>query len=163
MLDETSNMFYSQGRLSLQSLSRIMICRYSYPWRSATLNIQTRELYLGVISGIHKYIDLRIFSLCFILDLSSYYQMPRAQRKFFENDSVIVEYYEEILSHVYVLTTHRVSPAMWQVFDSIYEMFKNDGYDYFTGRWLSSWSCAFIDSLEFPADYTDPDRVFIVN
>ena len=64
--------------------------------------------------------------------------MPRAQRQFFKNDSVIVEYYEEILSHVYVLTTHRVSPAMWQVFDSIYEMFKNDGYDYFTGRWLLS-------------------------
>jgi len=52
----------------------------------------------------------------------------------------VMEYYEEILSHIYVLTTHEISPAMWRVFDIIYEMFNKDGYDYFTGRYLNNTS-----------------------
>ncbi|KAF6031490.1 IPO7 [Bugula neritina] len=43
-----------------------------------------------------------------------------------------MEYYEEILSHIHVLTSITISDAMWRIFDSLYEMFKNDGYDYFT-------------------------------
>ena len=45
-----------------------------------------------------------------------------------------VEYYEEILSHIYSLTSRRISDSMWQVFNSVYDMFNNDGYDYFTGK-----------------------------
>ncbi|XP_067928154.1 importin-7-like [Watersipora subatra] len=46
--------------------------------------------------------------------------------------SQCIEYYEEILSHIYVLTSRTISDAMWHVFNSVYEMFNNDGYDYFT-------------------------------
>jgi len=52
---------------------------------------------------------------------------------------LILEYYEEILSHIHVLTSITISDAMWRIFDSLYEMFKNDGYDYFTGERASLW------------------------
>ena len=45
----------------------------------------------------------------------------------------LTEFYEELLSLVYSLTCEGVSARMWNVFPLLYQLFKNDGFDYFTG------------------------------
>ena len=57
----------------------------------------------------------------------------------FPNQSVlflVAEFYEEILSLVYSLTCQSISGTMWEVFATIHQLFKNDGFDYFTGEHL---------------------------
>lgn len=44
------------------------------------------------------------------------------------------DFYEEVLSLIYSLTSGQVSNHMWEVFPMIYQMFKKDGIDYFTGK-----------------------------
>lgn len=44
------------------------------------------------------------------------------------------DFYEEVLSLIYSLTSAQVSHHMWQVFAMLYEMFQKDGIDYFTGK-----------------------------
>ncbi|KAK7477196.1 hypothetical protein BaRGS_00031581 [Batillaria attramentaria] len=44
----------------------------------------------------------------------------------------IMDFYEEVLSLIYSLTSSQVSNHMWEVFPMIYQMFKKDGIDYFT-------------------------------
>ena len=44
----------------------------------------------------------------------------------------IIEYYEEALALIYSLTNNRVSADLWQCFEMIYNVFKNDGFDFFT-------------------------------
>ena len=44
------------------------------------------------------------------------------------------DFYEEVLSLIYSLTSAQVSHHMWQVFAMLYEMFQKDGIDYFTGE-----------------------------
>ena len=43
------------------------------------------------------------------------------------------EFYEEILSLAHSLTCQQVSPQMWQLLPLVYEVFQQDGFDYFTG------------------------------
>ena len=47
---------------------------------------------------------------------------------------VAAEFYEELLSLIYSLTCEGVSLRMWNVFPLMYQLFKNDGFDYFTGH-----------------------------
>jgi len=55
------------------------------------------------------------------------------------------EFYEEILSLAHSLTCQQVSPQMWQLLPLVYEVFQQDGFDYFTGT-------AFL-SERFPLDH----------
>uniref|UniRef100_A0A8C5CPN7 Importin 7 n=1 Tax=Gadus morhua TaxID=8049 RepID=A0A8C5CPN7_GADMO len=45
----------------------------------------------------------------------------------------VLEFYEEILSLAHSLTCQQVSPQMWQLLPLVYEVFQQDGFDYFTG------------------------------
>lgn len=45
----------------------------------------------------------------------------------------LLEFYEEILSLAHSLTCQQVSPQMWQLLPLVYEVFQQDGFDYFTG------------------------------
>ena len=45
----------------------------------------------------------------------------------------VAEFYEELLSLVGSLTSEAVSAPMWTVLPMVYDMFRNDGFDYFTG------------------------------
>lgn len=47
---------------------------------------------------------------------------------------LVADFYEEVLSLIYSLTSGQVSNHMWEVFPMIYQMFKKDGIDYFTGK-----------------------------
>ena len=47
---------------------------------------------------------------------------------------LLADFYEEVLSLIYSLTSGQVSNHMWEVFPMIYQMFKKDGIDYFTGK-----------------------------
>ena len=44
----------------------------------------------------------------------------------------VMEFYEEALTLACDLTTSAISPNMWNVLKLIYEVFKRDGFDYFT-------------------------------
>lgn len=46
------------------------------------------------------------------------------------------EFYEEILSLAHSLTCQQVSPQMWQLLPLVYEVFQQDGFDYFTGMYI---------------------------
>lgn len=48
---------------------------------------------------------------------------------------LFADFYEEMLSLVYSLTCSQVTPKMWEAFPIIYELFKKDNVDYFTGQW----------------------------
>uniref|UniRef100_A0A674AIA7 Importin 7 n=1 Tax=Salmo trutta TaxID=8032 RepID=A0A674AIA7_SALTR len=44
----------------------------------------------------------------------------------------VLEFYEEILSLAHSLTCQQVSPQMWQLLPLVFEVFQQDGFDYFT-------------------------------
>ncbi|TNN86608.1 Importin-7 [Liparis tanakae] len=44
----------------------------------------------------------------------------------------VLEFYEEILSLAHSLTCQQVSAQMWQLLPLVYEVFQQDGFDYFT-------------------------------
>nr|XP_004611391.1 unnamed protein product [Sorex araneus] len=44
----------------------------------------------------------------------------------------VIEFYEEILSLAYSLTCRGVSPQLWQLLGVFYEVFQQDGFEYFT-------------------------------
>lgn len=44
-----------------------------------------------------------------------------------------LEFYEEILSLAHSLTCQQVSHQMWELLPLVYEVFQQDGFDYFTG------------------------------
>uniref|UniRef100_A0A1A8FX38 Importin 7 n=1 Tax=Nothobranchius korthausae TaxID=1143690 RepID=A0A1A8FX38_9TELE len=44
----------------------------------------------------------------------------------------VLEFYEEILSLAHSLTCQQVSPQMWQLLPLLYDVFQQDGFDYFT-------------------------------
>lgn len=46
----------------------------------------------------------------------------------------VIEFYEEVLSLVYSLTSAIVSPNMWTIFEMMYQVLQKDGIDYFTGE-----------------------------
>ncbi|XP_045413447.1 importin-7 isoform X3 [Lemur catta] len=44
----------------------------------------------------------------------------------------VLEFYEEIFSLAHSLTCQQVSPQMWQLLPLVFEVFQQDGFDYFT-------------------------------
>lgn len=46
----------------------------------------------------------------------------------------LLEFYEEIFSLAHSLTCQQVSAQMWQLLPLVFEVFQQDGFDYFTGR-----------------------------
>lgn len=46
----------------------------------------------------------------------------------------LLEFYEEIFSLAHSLTCQQVSPQMWQLLPLVFEVFQQDGFDYFTGK-----------------------------
>ncbi|CAN0425651.1 LOW QUALITY PROTEIN: importin-7-like [Lethenteron reissneri] len=44
----------------------------------------------------------------------------------------VIEFYEEILSLAYSLTCQQISPQLWQLLPILFEVFQQDGFDYFT-------------------------------
>ena len=47
---------------------------------------------------------------------------------------LFVDFYEEILSMVELLTANHISPNMWKLMSILYTVFTSDGgYDYFGG------------------------------
>ncbi|KAK7056572.1 importin-7 [Halocaridina rubra] len=44
----------------------------------------------------------------------------------------VMEFYEEALALIYSLTSTRITPDLWKCFEMMYQMFQNDGFDYFT-------------------------------
>ena len=65
----------------------------------------------------------------------------------------LAEFYDELLALVYSLTSKFISERMWNVFPLLYDMFKNDGADYFTGKykhWIFHYfysSCLLLELL----------------
>ncbi len=51
------------------------------------------------------------------------------------------EFYEEILSLAHSLTCQQVSAQMWQLLPLVYEVFQQDGFDYFTGMCWAQNKC----------------------
>lgn len=46
----------------------------------------------------------------------------------------VLEFYEEIFSLAHSLTCQQVSAQMWQLLPLVFEVFQQDGFDYFTGK-----------------------------
>uniref|UniRef100_A0A8C2Z5N0 Importin 7 n=1 Tax=Cyclopterus lumpus TaxID=8103 RepID=A0A8C2Z5N0_CYCLU len=62
----------------------------------------------------------------------------------------VLEFYEEILSLAHSLTCQQVSAQMWQLLPLVYEVFQQDGFDYFTGMIIGTGamlSCHFTQVL----------------
>lgn len=57
------------------------------------------------------------------------------------------EFYEEILSLAHSLTCQQVSPQMWQLLPLVYEVFQQDGFDYFTGLCLQKYQGSYCISI----------------
>ncbi|KAG2463096.1 IPO7 protein, partial [Polypterus senegalus] len=53
-------------------------------------------------------------------------------RSLFLTSTCLPEFYEEILSLAHSLTCQQVSPQMWQLLPLVFEVFQQDGFDYFT-------------------------------
>uniref|UniRef100_A0A3Q3BGS6 Importin 8 n=1 Tax=Kryptolebias marmoratus TaxID=37003 RepID=A0A3Q3BGS6_KRYMA len=83
---------------------------------------------LGILSTIdtiltvmedHKEITLQLEGICLQV-IGLVLQKP------------IIEFYEEILSLAFGLTSQVISPQMWQLLGVLYEVFQHDCFDYFT-------------------------------
>ncbi|XP_022334260.1 importin-7-like isoform X2 [Crassostrea virginica] len=71
----------------------------------------------------------------------------------------IMDFYEEVLSLIYSLTSAQVSHHMWQVFAMLYEMFQKDGIDYFTDMMPALHNYITVDT---PAFLSKPDHIQII-
>ncbi|KAL5007680.1 hypothetical protein ScPMuIL_016486 [Solemya velum] len=64
----------------------------------------------------------------------------------------IIDFYEEVLSLIYSLTSSQVSVHMWQVFGMLYQMFQKDGIDYFTDMMPALHNYITVDTKAFLAN-----------
>ncbi|XP_071104621.1 importin-7-like [Haliotis cracherodii] len=64
----------------------------------------------------------------------------------------IMDFYEEVLSLIYSLTSTQVSHHMWEVFGMIYQMFQKDGIDYFTDMMPALHNYITVDTPAFLAN-----------
>ncbi|XP_061173648.1 importin-7-like [Saccostrea echinata] len=71
----------------------------------------------------------------------------------------IMDFYEEVLSLIYSLTSAQVSHHMWQVFGMLYEMFQKDGIDYFTDMMPALHNYITVDT---PAFLSNPEHIQII-
>jgi len=63
----------------------------------------------------------------------------------------IIDFYEEVLSLIYSLTSTQISCHMWEVFGMIYQMFEKDGVDYFTDMMPALHNYITVDTPAFLA------------
>lgn len=61
----------------------------------------------------------------------------------------VMEFYEEALSLVYDLTSKAISPEMWKVLELMYQVFQNDGIDYFTDMMPALHNYVTVDTPAF--------------
>jgi len=47
----------------------------------------------------------------------------------------VMDFYDELLNLLYLFTCLNVSQTMWCILPIIYEMFQEDGSDFFNGKW----------------------------
>ena len=81
----------------------------------------------------------------------------------------LLEFYEEIFSLAHSLTCQQVSPQMWQLLPLVFEVFQQDGFDYFTGKSShhrntedsSPFVLNFSVSLEYKLEYSKSFVVWI--
>ncbi|OWF54942.1 importin-7-like [Mizuhopecten yessoensis] len=71
----------------------------------------------------------------------------------------ILDFYEEVLSLIYSLTSTQVSHHLWQVFRMLYEMFQKDGIDYFTDMMPALHNYITVDT---PAFLSNPENIQII-
>ncbi|XP_011439969.1 importin-7 isoform X2 [Magallana gigas] len=71
----------------------------------------------------------------------------------------IMDFYEEVLSLIYSLTSAQVSHHMWQVFGMLYEMFQKDGIDYFTDMMPALHNYITVDT---PAFLSNPEHIQVI-
>ncbi|XP_013398069.1 importin-7 [Lingula anatina] len=64
----------------------------------------------------------------------------------------MIEFYEEVLSLVYMLTCTQISQHLWQVFYMVYEIFQKDGFDYFTDMMPALHNYVTVDPQAFLAN-----------
>ncbi|XP_041366189.1 importin-7-like [Gigantopelta aegis] len=64
----------------------------------------------------------------------------------------IIDFYEEVLSLIYSLTSSQVSHHMWEVLGMIYQMFQKDGIDYFTDMMPALHNYITVDTDAFLAN-----------
>ncbi|BFZ04143.1 hypothetical protein BsWGS_07182 [Bradybaena similaris] len=64
----------------------------------------------------------------------------------------IIDFYEEVLSLIYSLTSSQISHHMWEVFNMIYQMFQKDGIDYFTDMMPALHNYITVDTEAFLAN-----------
>lgn len=72
----------------------------------------------------------------------------------------IIDFYEEVLSLIYSLTSSQVSHHMWEVFGMIYQMFQKDGVDYFTDMMPALHNYITVDTDAFLANPTHLEVIF---
>ncbi|XP_060535459.1 importin-7 [Cylas formicarius] len=64
----------------------------------------------------------------------------------------VQEFYEEIVELVYDLTSKRISPDMWKVFELLYQVFMKNGIDHFTDMMPAIHNYVTIDTDAFLSD-----------
>ncbi|ESO95346.1 hypothetical protein LOTGIDRAFT_214997 [Lottia gigantea] len=64
----------------------------------------------------------------------------------------MIDFYDEVLSLIYSLTSTQISHHMWEVFGMIYQMFQKDGRDYFTDMMPALHNYITVDTEAFLAN-----------
>jgi len=71
----------------------------------------------------------------------------------------IMELYEEAFSLITSLTCIEISPDMWKVFQYVFQLFQNDGFDYFTDIMPVLHNYVTVDTATF---FSDPNNVMAI-
>lgn len=61
----------------------------------------------------------------------------------------VLEFYEEACSLVYDLTVDKINPDMWQMLELMYQVFQNDGFDYFVDMMPALHNFVTVDTPAF--------------
>jgi len=70
------------------------------------------------------------------------------------------EFFEEMLSLVYSLTSPQVTPRMWAILPLIYELFQKDNIDYFTDMMPALHNYITVDPAAFISDPKHMEIIF---
>lgn len=62
------------------------------------------------------------------------------------------EFYEEVLSLIYDLTSKHITPDMWVVFEMLYQVFMKNGIDHFTDMMPALHNYITVDTEAFLSD-----------
>lgn len=64
----------------------------------------------------------------------------------------VMDFYEEACSLVYDLTAEKIPPCMWQILELMYQVFQNDGFDYFVEMMPALHNFVTVDTEAFLAN-----------